>query len=244
MKKYIYGFASVGFIVLAVVAFVFWEFYLADRINTVPVYVATTTIEPDTAIPENAIKQERRNYKNLPPNYIQDPSEIVGKKSLSYIDSNDVITKGKLNVTLEEAGKSIFPIPSQWIEGIPGSIKRGDKVNVYLTFAKGTKVTATTDGSATVTTSEGKTAEAKVQAKTTITVGDQTVNPDKPVIENCRVVYVRDSNNKSVVISNGTPEDRQDLSGNPNKMELLLTQDEFIKVKKAMESGYKLVFSY
>jgi hypothetical protein len=236
MKKALYTMSSVLLVVLAIAGIATWEFYIKEKVNTTEVFVASKIIEPHTVVTEEHIRVELRDRKGLPPKHITNIEDIIGKEVVFGLDVNDVFTHTKINIVTEAGLKqNVFPIPNSWIEAAPGSLRKNDKVDIYIIPDKNSR-------NQTSQNTQIETNGDSVNVDKVAINGQRT--DDKPILKGVKVAFVKDSTNQEVRSIEGKENGRGNLSAYAYQLELLMQEEQFVQIKKAVESGYKLLFSY
>lgn len=238
MKRYWYSFLSLLLVALGVGFVVLWEFYLSEKINTKPVAVATTSLDPHATITEEHIMIENRHITSLPPDPISDPSELIGKEIVYGIDQNDVFSLKKIDEQdVEIKGLDRVPIPTNWVEALPGTLRRNDLVKIYL-VDKGIQNPLNLNNTTIDIVVEHEDSNSEVASMIFDTYSK------KPFLRDIRVYSVKDSSNSEVKLLNSSDKDRQDLTANPYKLELLMSEQDSVKLIEKIEMGYKLLITY
>jgi hypothetical protein len=246
MKRYMNSILALCLIVGAIGSVALWEFYLKKRINTIEVAVAVNQLEPHAKIKDGDFILERRDKDAVPEGAFTSLDNLTNQEVWGVVAAKDVLTEGKLltGSTLAPSGEErIYPIPSEWIGAVPGTLHRADKVDIYVLLDSKKIEKVQVDG-------EVKKDESGNSVKATATVqavSDETAAA--PILEKIPVAYVKDSSNQEVKIKEEKDvktdaNDRQDLTANPAKLELILKPEQFVIIKKEMEKGRKLLFAY
>ncbi len=141
-------------IVLAasIIAFIIvWTSYIAPKIESVEVVV----VKPGVVIHKNdVIKQEdvvlqNRNHTTLVEGYLTatDIKSITGKQAKQTIIGNEMVSLRYIDiedfVPDSNKGEAIRPIPNQWIYALPATVRRKDKIDVYLVPDDSKEIVAT-----------------------------------------------------------------------------------------------------
>ncbi len=229
MKKAVYTITSIFLIVIAISGLFAWEFYFKDKVNKTKVYVATTVLNPNTTIEPEHIKVELREISSLPPDYLTDINEIIGKKAVFGLDVNDVISKAKVNeIMITEGNKGVFPIPNTWVAAVPGSLRTDDHVDIYIVADPALNRTSNQNAFSEINNEESF---------------DEFLY--KPILRDIKVAFIKDSSNKGIKPIAGDDEnERTDLTGYAYQLELFMDEYEFSVIQTSILAGYKLLFAY
>ncbi|SFV03662.1 SAF domain-containing protein [Alicyclobacillus macrosporangiidus] len=218
--------------------------YLSPIINDAPAYVATRNIEPNTVIQAGDIKAVHVPRAIVVPSAISDPNAIVGKMAAQTIVVNQQITPVDLETDplVPQKGQYIVPIISQWIAAMPDSLRRGDKVTIYVRPAP-----SSTSG--TSPTAPPAVSQHSTPAPTAPNNFMSQVSQE-PLLQDVPVEFVRNGSNQEVqnappvTLGGGVLAERQNGTANPSEMELLMTKTDWDKLYAAVQANNQLVFVY
>jgi len=261
------SFLTIGFIF-------FYDFYLKERIDSEEVVVvkAGTTISKTDRITNKHLAIERRPKASLIEDVVlaKDIDKIVGNDAKHDIVGNQMISMSMIDfddlVPDTELGEAIRPITNEWIYAQPGSLRRKDKIDIYLVRPDGS-TNLTLDGPTQIVSSE-ETVESEEDIETLENTDDTNTNENtestderteqtpnnisierKPFLQGVRVVYVKDSSNKEVVSSSeeGTANQDKRLNGSStiSDLEVILNEADFAKLmEEVIGKGSKLYITY
>ena len=219
MKKLILRTIAVLCLILFFGYIYVYENFLYGKLNHTNVVVAAQDISRNTEITEEHLTVIENYPKELvTEDMILDKSQLVGKRAASFIAKHDTITPDKIEPSelRETEEHRFFSIPQQWLESVPGSLRRLDKVDIWVVKAN---------------QRQGNQEELVV------------FPTDEPILTDVVVAYIKSNQNKEVVGSE-EPMDRLDADSKPAVLELSMTNDEYRQLVEAYENGYRLVVSY
>jgi hypothetical protein len=152
------------------ISFIFiFEFYLKDKVNTIPVLIASENIQfKEMLTSENLTIRNVRRSQAVNGAYLRMDekklSEMFGKLAAIDIQKGTQIYPALIDhfnlVPNEIEGEFIAPIPNQWIFAVPGSLRRSYYADFYV-----------------------------------ISEGSRKIGP---ILTDVRVVYTKDSSNREV----------------------------------------------
>lgn len=261
------SFLTIGFIF-------FYDFYLKERIDSEEVVVvkAGTTISKTDRITNKHLAIERRPKASLIEDVVlaKDIDKIVGNDAKHDIVGNQMISMSMIDfddlVPDTELGEAIRPITNEWIYAQPGSLRRKDKIDIYLVRPDGS-TNLTLNGPTQIVSAE-ETVESEEDIETLENTDDTNTNENtestderteqtpnnisierKPFLQGVRVVYVKDSSNKEVVSSSeeGTANQDKRLNGSStiSDLEVILNEADFAKLmEEVIGKGSKLYITY
>lgn len=261
------SFLTIGFIF-------FYDFYLKERIDSEEVVVvkAGTTISKTDRITNKHLAIERRPKASLIEDVVlaKDIDKIVGNDAKHDMVGNQMISMSMIDfddlVPDTELGEAIRPITNEWIYAQPGSLRRKDKIDIYLVRPDGS-TNLTLDGPTQIVSAE-ETVESEEDIETLENTDDTNTNENtestdesteqtpnnisierKPFLQGVRVVYVKDSSNKEVVSSSeeGTANQDKRLNGSStiSDLEVILNEADFAKLmEEVIGKGSKLYITY
>jgi len=187
------------------------------------IVVATDEIPVDSIIEEEHITVQKIPNEYVTEEMIKDPEELLGKRTITVIEKFDSFSKNKVGDPSLKKNKDefFFSIPSSWIESVPGSLRRLDTVDLWLSKPEG----------------ENK------KSDETNTIEDEIGNASTPIASDLIVAFIKNSQNTEV---QGAEEktDRLDGNSSPSQIEVLMKKDDFSKLNAAVTQGYKLIVSY
>jgi len=269
------SFLTIGFIF-------FYDFYLKERIDSEEVVVvkAGTTIPKTERIDKKHLMIERRPKSSLLEDVVlaKDIDKIIGNDTKHELVGNQMISMSMIDfddlVPDTEFGEAIRPITGEWIYAQPGSLRRKDKIDIYLVHPDGTtnltqngpsKIISTEvgegaetegEGSEDTTDTENTASNENTEVVENTEVDENTVETQnnakierKPFLKGVRVVYVKDSSNKEVVSSSEEGSASQDkrLNGSSNisDLEVILNEVDFAKLmEEILIKGSRLYITY
>ncbi|QHA38725.1 hypothetical protein D5E69_23115 (plasmid) [Rossellomorea marisflavi] len=214
---------------------VMYDLYIKERIDSEEVVVvkAGQEIKKNERITRSMIAVERRSKQSIISDAIpaSEFGTLLTKTAGQTIVGNSMISKKMIDYDLlipdPDSGEAIRPITDEMIYSQPGSLRRKDRIDIYLVKKK------EESGNVNVASSkDGKKNSNLVQ---------------DPILTGIRVVYVKDDSNKEVI--NGTPDkekdDRLNASGKISALEVILNEEDFQKLMdKVVNEDYLLYITY
>ena len=153
--------------------------------------------------------------EHLPKGYLTSIDQAVGKVLNVNLTNGTILTDTMIDLDdlTPAAGEGIFSIPSDAIFAVNGTLRRRDRVNVYLI---------------TDPRSRSRTENVEQESSTTF-------------LNNVQVAYVRAANNNDVRdTEEGNINDRITSTAQVAHIEVILTEQQGIELKKMIEQGYLL----
>jgi hypothetical protein len=214
---------------------VFYDMYIKERIDSVEVVVvkAGQEIKKNEMITRSMIAVERRPKQDIIKGAITKDgyNDLLSESAAQTIVGNSMVSKSMVDydrlIPDESAGEAIRPITDEMIYSQPGSLRRKDRIDIYL-------VKKEEKGQNTNVASSKDTAKKNGLMK-------------EPILSDVRVVYVKDDSNNEVI--NGTPEkvkdDRLNASGKISNLEVILNEEDFQKLMdKVVNEDYLMYITY
>ncbi|PMC36256.1 hypothetical protein CJ195_15700 [Bacillus sp. UMB0899] len=218
-----------------------YDIFIKDKIDSVEVVVVKpgADIEKSERLTENMFLIERRDKKDLIDEvlYPDDLPSIIGYDASQIIVSNSIVSKKMIDfdnlVPDASEGEAIRPIMSEMIYAQPGSLRRKDRIDIYLVDEAFVKESNNTN----VDGVREPEADASILKK--------------PLLENVTVVYAKDSSNREVTneVGEGTAKssesERLNATGTISDLEVILNEEDFQKLmKEIIENKNKLYITY
>ncbi|WP_202078152.1 SAF domain-containing protein [Caldalkalibacillus salinus] len=209
------------------IAFIFaFEFYLKDKVYTIPVIVAAEDIAfKESLTAENTevvhIRRDHVIQGAYSPEVYQ--SEVLGQLSAIEIKKGTQLYSALIdhhNLTPRyDRGEFIAPIPNRWIYAVPGSLRRSYHADFYVTK----------ESNDVVLEIDEKSGMSDIELDT------------KPILSNVKVLHTRDSSNREV---RNIQESEYDATANISNIEIIATEKMLNTMKTYVEQGYKLYITY
>ena len=224
------GILGFALIILAVASMILWETVGRETLRYKQVIVMAQDIKPHQTVEMDMLGIMNVPRETIIKNAVTDPKKIIGKETVSYIPmglqlSPKFFQKTELAIG---NGKYILAVPSEWLYSFPQTIRRGDKIYFYP-FAE--------DKESVYYDKNGKASHLP----TTAGVTNSVLKPGSSALVKTNVAYVKDSSNCEVVDVKGN---RIDGSSPVSKIEVVITDIQYQKLKKAYEEGYQFVVMY
>lgn len=216
------GFLGILFILLMFAGFFSWEFYFKDTLMYEEVIVLTTEKAKGEIITAEEVTTKSVQFDSFA-NAIKNPELVVGKATLVDISPDIPLSEkyfGDQETTVLK-DEFVFAIPSDWIYGVPQSLRSSDEIYFY---------------------------EVKPEQKldnVTIIEENQIDEIEKldeyEFVLSTRVMYVKDSGNREVVNVNET---REDASGTIDSIEIVVDVEELQTLEAKYRNGSKFIILY
>jgi hypothetical protein len=199
-----------------------WEFYFKDTLMYEEVIVLTTEKAKGEIITAEEVTTKSVQFDSFA-NAIKNPELVVGKATLVDISPDIPLSEkyfGDQETTVLK-DEFVFAIPSDWIYGVPQSLRSSDEIYFY---------------------------EVKPEQKldnVTIIEENQIDEIEKldeyEFVLSTRVMYVKDSGNREVVNVNET---REDASGTIDSIEIVVDVEELQTLEAKYRNGSKFIILY
>jgi hypothetical protein len=214
---------GIGLILISVAGAFVWEKYGKEALVYSDVLVFKEDVKPNTVIKKEMLGIKRIDKSALLENRILSPEEIVNKQATVFIPMGMQLY-GQMFEDQDLAtgeGEYIFAIPKDWVFAYPDTLRRGDTVYLYEI-----KPIEEKDG-----TYYGEYSQASEISSASL---DQALISTK-------VAYVKDSGNREVV---DVVSERIDASATAAKIEVVINDEKYQKLKSSYENGNKFILMY
>lgn len=222
-----------------------FEFYIKDRVNTVPVVVAASEIsfkEP-FSLDNLEITHMKREYM-VKDAYVHESSlhELVGQVAAVDISAGTQLYPALIDtfdlVPDHEAGEFIAPIPNEWIFAVPGSLRRSYLADFYAVSNDQSGLMREwlkQEQTVFIAEEPGASIERDEQPPLLLELEHE------PILENIKVIYTKDSSNREVQ----TLQDTQlDGTANISNLEIIANQETLNQLKHYANQGYTFYITY
>lgn len=225
--KGILGFAL---IIIAIASMFLWEAIGRETLLYKQVIVMAQDVGPHQTVKKDMLGIMKVPRDTMIEDAVSDPERIIGKETISYIPmglqlSPKFFQKPKLTIG---NGKYILAVPSEWLYSFPQTIRRGDEIYFYP-FAE--------DKESVYYDENGKASSVPTSAG----IKSTEVKPSSSALIKTNVAYVKDSSNCEVV---DIKANRMDGSSSVSKIEVVITDEQYQKLKNAYEEGFQFVIMY
>lgn len=226
-----------------------WNFYLEDRVNTVVIVKAKTDIQKDEILSDANIMLVRENREKLISDVLTEENyqSLLGKEAAQYIPKNSQINASMIDFfgVVPNADQEIVAIKDDWIYSMPGSLRRKDRINIYLvepeknqyetynsySYGYNTEIQAN-DNSYEI--------QDDLQEDVSLDLEDYPMPIDEPILRDIVVAYAKDNANREVK----SDEERLDATAIIGGLELVLNQEQRTLIKNYVLQGYKFWITY
>lgn len=216
------GFLGILFILLMFAGFFSWEFYFKDTLMYEDVVVLTTEKAKGEIITAEEVTTKSVQLDAFS-NAIKNPELVVGKATLVDITPDIPLSEnyfGDIETTVLK-GQFVFAVPSDWIYGVPQSLRATDEVFFYEV-----KPDQKLDNVTII--DENKVSEIEKM-------------DEYEFVLSTRVMYVKDSGNREVVNVNET---REDASGTIHTIEIVVDVEDLQLLESKYRNGSKFIIMY
>ena len=252
---------SLGLLLAAsVIAFiVVWDVYLKDKIDSVDVVVVKPgiTIDSHEPITESMLAVEKRNRASLIPGTLtpQDVEEIIGFETKYPLIGNMIMSKHFVDfdqlIPNPEKKESIYPIPNEWIYVLPSTLRRKDKIDIYMIQDIGKDGDPNQSRSGSTLTLE-QINKLAANDKLSGTRKQELIKLGAiPALLDIPIVYAKDASGNEISTNNSadnklkaTEEERYYSTGVVTNLELLLTEDQYRTILEFIKKGNKMYITY
>lgn len=225
-----YTIAGVVFLIGAPGSVVYNQ-YLSPYLNDQTVYVATTNLNTNTpvSVQQNGkilvyFKPEKMKRTQVSPGAITNPQQLIGLYTAQSMSENQQFT----NLTVEPNPDAIMPgtqdvpITSSWIAAMSPTLRQGDYVKIVPIPPNQTSVSVSNQSSS---------------------LSLQDLAGNQSPLDNIPVLYVHTTDNTEVTNAGTTSDSsmaRDDGSGMPSNIDLLMTNTQASLLASYIQQGYKL----
>ena len=225
--KGILGFAL---IILAVASIFLWESIGRETLLYKQVLVMAQDVAPHQIVKSDMLGIMKVPRDTMIKDAVLDPNEILGKETASFIPMGLQLSPKLFQDPEMSAGrgKYILAVPSEWIYSYPQTIRRGDEIYFYPFAEDKESVYYAEDGNAGCLSAPAAINRSEGETKNTALIST-------------KVAYVKDSSNCEVV---DIKAERMDGSSPVSKIEVVITDEQYQKLKSAYEAGYQFVIMY
>lgn len=206
------------FLILVFIGYVvLYETKLHGYFTSTKIPLAKGDIEAHQVITTNDVYMKAYPNDLLTDEVVTKAQNVVGTRATTFISKNATISKAQVEPkSLRKEGKEhFFSIPSSWLADLPGSLRRLDNVDIWV---------------------------IKPKSNNAYQTGTEFPST-KPLISNAYVAFIKNAQNLEVM-GLTKANDRLNAQSSPAKIELSLTNEQYAKMKKAVENGYLLSLSY
>lgn len=246
---------------LLVISFIVtWDLVIKDQIDSERVVVVRpgVDIQKNEVITKDKIVVDIREKKDLVPGVIleSDLETIIGKDAAHLIQGNSMITDKMVDfedlVPNEENGEAIRPLNKEMIFAAPGSLRRKDEIDIYFVPKELYENGSAQMYAGPVLTEDqlAKQSQQNSPEAQQIEINENEIVSllQKPLLENVKVVYAKDSSNNEVLTtadSKDTNANRLDATGRISELEVILNEEQFqLLMEKVLAEKAKLYITY
>lgn len=198
--------------------------------NSQEVVVANEKLPVDTIIDYGHLTVKKIPNEYVTKDMITAHGTLIGKRTTTIIEKYDTFSKNKIGDAelRKDKDEDYFAIPSRWIESIPGSLRRLDTIDLWLSK----------------TDEDHKESKEQNPTQSVTTIIDEEIkNASKPIVSDITVAFIKNSQNTEVQgVEQKT--DRLDGNSSPSQVEVLMKKEDFSMLSAAIAQGYKLIVSY
>lgn len=246
-------FLALGTAILLLACLPTYELFFKDKMDSVEVLVVNAEggIQEKDQLTEDNVSVERRRKQDLVAGtaLAADYKEVIGKEAGKTLLNNSIVSKEDIDfddlVPNRSEGEAIRPIVNDMIFAQPGSLRRKDTIDIYAVSD------ADIESSSNENSTEGDedTTETGEETIVSSTNPNQEVEATKlkaPILQDVKVVYVKDSSNQEVINEMETKgtEERLNATGNISDLEVILGEEDFDLLMNTVLSGKKLYITY
>lgn len=236
------------------ISFVFvFEFYVKDKVNTVPVVVANRDIPFKKQITREdlTIKQVNKDYlisETFRPDELE---SLIGTYASIEIKAGTQMYPQLVDeydlVPNEELGEFIAPIPSEWLFAVPGTLKRSYIADFYVIGNNDVIIDEMINeleqqqNSQTEGENDEQNNETPIQEQENIT--SYVKSSYEPILKDVRVAHVRDGSNQEIT-KNPESNDPNSATSNISSIEIIATNETLAAIREYIDKGFKLYITY
>ncbi|MGE8081338.1 hypothetical protein [Peribacillus loiseleuriae] len=147
MKPWLKLSIGIAMSLLSIMFIVLWDTVLKDRIDSVEVVVIKPgiVVEKNETVTNDKLLVEKRNKSSLIEGIVHanEVNKVIGKTAKQTLVGNQILSSRQLDMDgltpNARDGESIRPIPENWIYASPSTLRRTDKIDIYLIPGKDMK---------------------------------------------------------------------------------------------------------
>lgn len=226
----------IGILLFVSLAFlmIYWETSGRERFMYKPVIVLKEDVTAGTVLNDDSLLAVQWvEYDNVIDGSIIDPELVIGRAASHFIPKGTQLHPNYFEDKdlILQPGQYIFKIPNDWIYSVPDSLRRKDIITIVET--------------------KNETPKEIMNGQESNNMNLNTYTPDKagdlvPILGGSLfetiTSYVKDANNREVVTV--SLNDRYDGSSKINSVEVIITLEQFKKMKASVANGNKFVIMY
>lgn len=234
------------------ISFVFvFEFYVKDKVNTVPVVVANRDIPFKKQITREdlTIKQVNKDYlisETFRPDELE---SLIGTYASIEIKAGTQMYPQLVDeydlVPNEELGEFIAPIPSEWLFAVPGTLKRSYIADFYVIGNNDViideMINELEQQQNSQTENDEQNNETPIQEQENIT--SYVKSSYEPILKDVRVAHVRDGSNQEIT-KKPESNDPNSATSNISSIEIIATNETLATIREYIDKGFKLYITY
>lgn len=189
---------------------------MSEDVVKIKVDQGTESLPRNYTLKEDDLFLDKLPSEHLPKGYLTSIDQAVGKVLNVNLTNGTVLTDTMIDLDdlTPGAGEGIFSIPPDAIFAVNGTLRRRDRVNVYLLV------------------------DPRSRDRNELSAN---LESSKAFLENVQVAYVRAANNNDVRdTEEGNINDRITSTAQVAHTEVILTEQQGIELKKKIEQGYLL----
>lgn len=224
------GIVGFALILIALAGLFLWESVGREALLYQSVIVMKQDVEPNKAVSIEMLGKMKVPRDTIIGSVVLAPQEILGKETNSYIPAGLQLSLKFFKdpeLTIGN-GKYILALPQDWIYSFPQTIRRGDEIYFYPFSEEKESIYYDANGAPSYLPND--TVKSTPEGK-----------PGNTALFGTKVAYVKDSSNCEVV---DVKADRIDGSSPVSKIEVIITDEQYQKLKNAYEAGYQFVIMY
>ncbi len=140
MKPWLKLSIGIAMSLISILSIVLWDTVLKDRIDSEEVVVIKPGIivEKNETLTNDNLIMEKRSKSSLIEGivYADEINNVIGKTAKQTLVGNQILSHRQLDmegiIPNPKVGEAIRPIPKNWIYASPSTLRRTDKIDIYL----------------------------------------------------------------------------------------------------------------
>lgn len=230
-------------ILVAVAGIYYWETIGQRELNYTNTLVMAQDVKAGTEVTADMLGYASISRDSIIGAAITNPDDVLGKVTTGYVPKGAQLVSGYFTEKSSYVADDqyIFSIPSDWVYWYPSTLRKGDTVYLYPVHEE---YIDNTDSELNKMDSSKSDFEAMTNDETLVArqLGEDIADP-KYVIE-ATVKYVMDSSARAVRDDEGSPESRMDSTANTDSLEVIVTEDQYLRLAKYKVRGFQFVVLY
>ncbi|MGX5188126.1 SAF domain-containing protein [Streptomyces avermitilis] len=212
-----------------------WYYVIEPKLGTKNVVVMTKKVERGNVITDQDVKTLTIKEELAIDNAITDLGQVIGKEVTRDIKEREMISPEMIETKhlYPKEGEWNMPLPDSWIMTQPSTLLRGDRISLFPLKDEKTKKNEEESN-------QQNTVKPDLLNKVTANEAIEVLGADtEEKLKNIVVSYAK--NNSQEVT---TTDNRKNLTAVPNKLELVVTEEQRKLISNYAMNGFKFLVVY